>query len=69
MPIYGIKCPHCGVAVKGCIDSRASGDTIRRRRECHKCGTRFSTVEVFASMDLHGKTFKAAVEVQNRRPG
>lgn len=30
------------------IDSRPSGETVRRRRRCTKCGARFSTLEVLA---------------------
>lgn len=36
------------------VDSRISGDgtAIRRRRECEKCGYRFSTVEEVELLDL-----------------
>ena len=40
-------CPKCHADDDKVIDSRASreGSTIRRRRECLKCGHRFTTYE------------------------
>ncbi len=42
-----MKCPHCDHLESKVLDSRMSKemDTIRRRRECLKCGKRFSTAE------------------------
>jgi len=42
-----MRCPKCGCQEDKVIDSRASreGATIRRRRECLKCGHRFTTYE------------------------
>ena len=42
-----MRCPKCGCQDDKVIDSRASreGATIRRRRECTKCGYRFTTYE------------------------
>src|ERR1700735_3136664 len=42
-----MRCPKCGGQEDKVIDSRASreGATIRRRRECEKCGHRFTTYE------------------------
>jgi transcriptional repressor NrdR len=42
-----MKCPYCGKLDNKVIDSRLSKDgrTIRRRRECLKCGRRFTTYE------------------------
>lgn len=42
-----MKCPFCGSIEDKVIDSRASkeGDVIRRRRECLKCGQRFTSYE------------------------
>ncbi len=42
-----MKCPFCGHVEDKVVDSRAAkiGDTIRRRRECEKCGRRFTTYE------------------------
>ena len=38
-------CPFCNDDDSKVIDSRDSGDTIRRRRECLMCGLRFTTYE------------------------
>jgi transcriptional repressor NrdR len=42
-----MRCPFCNHAEGRVVDSRASkeGDAIRRRRECLKCGRRFTTYE------------------------
>lgn len=42
-----MKCPYCGTEDSSVTDSRLTneGDTIRRRRECQKCGRRFTTYE------------------------
>lgn len=41
-------CPYCHTAETKVIDSRlvTEGNQIRRRRECIKCGERFTTFEV-----------------------
>lgn len=42
-----MRCMYCGCQESKVIDSRTSDDgmTIRRRRECLKCGKRFTTYE------------------------
>ena len=42
-----MKCPFCSHLDDKVIDSREArtGDLIRRRRECLKCGRRFTTYE------------------------
>jgi len=42
-----MKCPKCGVDDDKVLDSRSAreGASIRRRRECLKCGYRFTTYE------------------------
>lgn len=42
-----MKCPFCGFYETKVVDSRPTdeGRTIRRRRECSKCGKRFTTYE------------------------
>ncbi len=42
-----MKCPFCAHLEDKVVDSRAAkiGDTIRRRRECEKCGRRYTTYE------------------------
>ena len=39
-------CPFCGHDDSKVIDSRDSGDGVRRRRECLRCGLRFTTYEL-----------------------
>lgn len=42
----GFQCPYCGEICKGRIsDSRRTAYGKRRRRECDKCGKKFTTVE------------------------
>lgn len=42
-----MRCPSCEYADSKVIDSRSAddGEVIRRRRECLKCGHRFTTYE------------------------
>jgi transcriptional repressor NrdR len=42
-----VKCPFCNFEEDKVVDSRESkeGESIRRRRECLKCGKRFTTYE------------------------
>ena len=49
-----MRCPFCKEPDSRVIDSRAAeeGMTIRRRRECSKCGRRFTTYEVVERLPL-----------------
>ena len=49
-----MKCPYCGFAESKVIDSRPTEESsaIRRRRECLKCGKRFTTYEKLESLSL-----------------
>ena len=49
-----MKCPFCGFAESKVIDSRPAeeGATIRRRRECLRCGRRFTTYEKIETSPL-----------------
>jgi transcriptional repressor NrdR len=49
-----MKCPACNFQDTKVIDSRVAGDglSIRRRRECLKCGFRYSTHEEIVILDL-----------------
>lgn len=49
-----MKCPYCGYEDSKVIDSRPAddGDRIRRRRECLKCGERFTTYEVLERLPI-----------------
>jgi len=43
----GVRCPYCGQGDSRVLDSRPTDDgaVIRRRRECGRCGERFTTYE------------------------
>ena len=49
-----MRCPKCGCEESKVVDSRPSegNDAIRRRRECTKCGVRFTTYERCEEMPL-----------------
>ena len=49
-----MKCPFCGFEESKVIDSRPAdeGERIRRRRECLKCGKRFTTHEVIETVPI-----------------
>lgn len=47
-----MKCPFCGWQDSKVIDSRPTDDRIRRRRECLKCGKRFTTFEIIEHAPL-----------------
>jgi len=40
-----LNCPYCGYIDSKVIDSREVNDGIRRRRQCLRCGMRFTTYE------------------------
>jgi len=42
-----MRCPHCGSIDDKVVESRtlANGEAIRRRRECERCGRRFTSYE------------------------
>lgn len=44
-----MNCPHCGHSAHRVIDTRDTGDAIRRRRQCEGCGQRFTTYEHVAA--------------------
>ncbi|MDD5449156.1 MAG: transcriptional regulator NrdR [Candidatus Omnitrophica bacterium] len=49
-----MKCPFCQKIINKVVDSRVSqnGRAIRRRRECLKCGKRFTTYEYIEETPL-----------------
>lgn len=49
-----MKCPFCSYEESKVIDSRPTdeGEKIRRRRECLKCGKRFTTYEMIESLPI-----------------
>lgn len=40
-----MQCPYCGHADSRVVDTRTTGEGIRRRRECLACRKRFTTYE------------------------
>ena len=49
-----MRCPFCGFLESKVVDSRPAeeGGSIRRRRECLKCGKRFTTYETIESLPI-----------------
>ena len=47
-----MRCPFCNYEDTRVIDSRPSEGKKRRRRECPKCGKRFTTYEVVEKPQL-----------------
>ena len=47
-----MKCPYCSSEESKVTDSRTAEDGIRRRRECLRCGLRFTTYERVQSAAL-----------------
>ena len=49
-----MKCPYCNAQDTKVIDSRPADDnsSIRRRRQCEKCGKRFTTYEKLETMPM-----------------
>lgn len=49
-----MKCPFCGYTESKVVDSRPTDESssIRRRRECLSCGSRFTTYETVESLPI-----------------
>ncbi|HTZ11595.1 MAG TPA: transcriptional regulator NrdR [Candidatus Margulisiibacteriota bacterium] len=49
-----MKCPYCGFKEDKVVDSRSTAEesAVRRRRECLKCGKRFTTYEYIEEVSL-----------------
>ena len=49
-----MKCPFCGFKEDKVVDSRSTAEesAVRRRRECLKCGKRFTTYEYVEEVSL-----------------
>lgn len=49
-----MRCPFCGYKEDKVVDSRATAEesAVRRRRECLKCGKRFTTYEYIKKISL-----------------
>lgn len=63
-----MKCPACHYQDTKVVDSRVASDglSIRRRRECLKCGFRYSTYEEMEILDLSIVKRDGRKEVYNR---
>lgn len=63
-----MKCPVCNYQETKVVDSRDGSDgiTIRRRRECLKCGFRFSTYEQVELLELSVVKRDASKEAYSR---
>jgi len=48
-----MECPYCGNKKSKVTNKRESKDSVRRRRECLKCGKRFTTYEVISKEDVY----------------
>ncbi|VVB83866.1 Transcriptional repressor NrdR [uncultured archaeon] len=46
-------CPYCSHKKSKVTDKRESPEGIRRRRECFKCGKRFTTYEKISKEDIY----------------
>jgi transcriptional repressor NrdR len=64
-----MRCPKCSALDDKVIDSRSSRDgaLIRRRRECLKCGARFTTYEEMHRENLRVKKRDGQYEEFDRR--
>ncbi len=47
-----MNCPYCGYDDSKVVDSRDISDEVRRRRQCLKCGARFTTYERIQAVSL-----------------
>lgn len=47
-----MRCPYCKHGSDKVVDSRSSGESIRRRRECMECKRRFTTYEYIEIVPL-----------------
>jgi transcriptional repressor NrdR len=64
-----MNCPKCKETDSRVIDSRIARDglSIRRRRECQKCGYRFTTVEEIVREGLNVRKRDGRLEAFDRR--
>lgn len=63
-----MRCPRCQAAENHVVDTRSSrgGWAIRRRRECARCGARFTTYEVLEERPLRVSKRDGSVEEFDR---
>jgi len=61
-----VRCPYCNHEETKVVDSRQDGNVVRRRRECEKCGKRFTTYERVEELPLFVKKKDGRREPFNR---
>lgn len=61
-----MECPYCGTDSR-VLDSRRSGEDVRRRRECLACKRRFTTYERLAPPEIRVKKRGQAAEDFDRK--
>lgn len=59
-------CPFCKFPESKVIDSRPKDDRIKRRRECNRCGARFTTFEIIEKPMLMVEKRSGSYEEFNR---
>ncbi len=69
-----MKCAYCGCTQSRVVDSRQNDDgtSIRRRRECEKCGHRFTTyerIELVPLVVIKKDQTREAFDVEKLRAG
>ncbi len=58
-----MKCPYCGSEEFKTLETRDSQEnTTRRRKECVKCGKRFTTYEYIETVELMVRTKDGKIE-------
>lgn len=64
-----MKCPFCANDDLKVVDSRptADGKSIRRRRECTKCGERFTTYETIENLPIMVIKKDKTMEIYDRQ--
>ena len=64
-----MRCPFCHHSEDRVVDSRSSreGRAVRRRRECIRCGRRFTTYEYIEERPLQVRKRDGEVEPYDRR--
>ena len=62
-----MRCPYCGERETRVLDSRPVEIRIRRRRECSRCGKRFTTYEVVERPLLMVQKKDGSLEVFDRQ--
>jgi transcriptional repressor NrdR len=57
-----MKCIYCDEGDTKVVDTRESDARVRRRRECKKCGERFTTYEEVESLEIKVEKSDGAIE-------